>query len=263
MRYQDHLKALSQDYERCYGFGLPHAIPDYSNAHAGPWTLKARPGGFYESYLAHTSVEQPHHVLSRDGDAWMSTSMLEIESHAWHLHCARGNVLIAGLGMGMYLHAVAAKPEVKRVVVLEIDADVIEIMKLATNFETWPHKDKINILHADALSDEHQKTVAGIFDGEGTDYLYADIWPVFPAVEAPEQTALMCDIHKPVSAGWWGQEVEFGLWKENHSSSSGLDGIAEFFKHHRVNAPVTNGYARFCDEVNSVQLAAQPEVSFG
>lgn len=237
MKYQDHLKRLSQEYEHSYGFGLPWAIPDYQSADVGSCSLRSRPGGIYESYLAESCIEKPHDVFFRNGETWMSTSMLEIESHAWHLHCSKGNVLIAGLGMGMFLHAVAAKDDVENVVVLEIDPDVIELFKCSSGFEHWPHRDKITILNTDALSSNAVADVRSAFAGKRADYLYVDIWPVFPAVEAPEDTRNMVAIHDPVYAGWWGQEVEYGLWVEAGNRQIDSDDLAGFFRHHGIDAP--------------------------
>lgn len=254
MTYQDHLKALSQEYEESYGFGLPWALPHYQSTVVGSWSLRSRPGGIYGSYLAECCVEKPHDVLCHNGDAWMSSSMLEIESHAWHLHCSKGNVLIAGLGMGMFLHAVAAKDDVENVVVLEIDPDVIELFKRSTGFEEWPHRDKITILNIDALSPNAAADVQSAFAGKRPDYLYVDIWPVFPAVEAPEDTRKMAAIHNPVSTGWWGQEVEYGLWVEAGNRQIDSDDLAAFFRHQGINVPLTVGYVQFCADVVEVQF---------
>ena len=259
MTYQNRLKTLSREYEDAYGFGLPCAIPDYRNADVGSWSVRTRPGGLGESYLAENCVDGPHHVLSREGEPWMSTAMLEIESHAWHLHCSAGNVLIAGLGMGMFLHAVAAKEEVKKVVVLEIDPDVIDLFKFSSDFDIWPHREKIVILNADALSPTTMDDVKTAFSGSRPDYLYVDIWPVFPAAEAPEDTRKLVEFHRPVAAGWWGQEVEYGLWTEAANTCVSVDSLEDFFRHHGVDVPVTQGYAGFCEQVVEIHLNSTPD----
>lgn len=261
MTYQEHLKSLSLEYERTYGFGLPWAIPNYQPSDVGAWSLRSRRGGIYESYLAETCVEKPHDVLCHNGDAWMSTSMLEIESHAWHLHCSKGNVLIAGLGMGMFLHAVAAKPDVDHVVVLELDAEVIELFKKTTDFDNWPFRNKITIINSNALCPYASDTVKMAFSDERPDYLYVDIWPVFPAVEAPSDTRAMIAIHDPLSAGWWGQEVEYGLWIEAGNRQIDADDLQAFFAHQGLNVPLTTGYVKFCEDVIDAQFRPTSQVS--
>lgn len=77
---------------------------------------------------------------------------------------ARGNVLIAGLGIGMILHPILKKPEVLSVTVLEKERDVIEIVS-----PTLVSEKLLKIVHAD------------IFDwrpevGMKFDCIYFDIW---------------------------------------------------------------------------------------
>jgi hypothetical protein len=184
----------------------------------------------------------------------MSTGLIEVESHAWHFHCATGNVLLAGLGMGMYLHAASMKPDVKRIVVIERDPDVIALMKETADFERWIHRDKITIIEADAMGEGTGDKVAAAFNDECPDYLYADIWPVFPAPEAPAQTKKMVDLYRPRKAGWWGQEVEFGLWLDDRGRGASLDTLREFFDANGVDASIHDGYLAFCEDTISIQL---------
>lgn len=72
---------------------------------------------------------QPHHPgkwcqLTIGGDGWMYDVPWE---RYWNLKAvehARGDVLIGGLGMGMILHPILAKPEVNSVTVLENNPNV-------------------------------------------------------------------------------------------------------------------------------------------
>jgi hypothetical protein len=262
MKHQDYLKALSDDYLKAYGFELPWQIPRYEPTKSGEWSVRSRPGGLAGSYLAHEIVEPPHSVLYHGDDVWMSTGLIEVESHAWHLNCATGNLVIAGLGLGMYLHAAAMKPDVKKIVVLELDPNVIALMKKSTDFENWVHKDKITIIEADALAKETSAKVWAAFDGERPDYLYADIWPVFPAPEAPAQTKAMIDLYDPQTSGWWGQEVAFGVWLDDHARDANLDSLHAFFEDHEIVAPIHEGYLAFCQDTISIQLDEEPEIGF-
>lgn len=258
MKHQDHLKSLSDDYKKSYGFELPWQIPDYAPVKRGDWSVRSRLGGLGGSYLAHHVVEPPHSVLFHGRDVWMSTGLMELESHAWHLHCANGNLMVAGLGMGMYLHAASMKPDVKRIVVVERDPDVIALMKESTGFESWVHRDKVTMIEGDAMASETGDLVAAAFNGERPDYLYADIWPVFPAPEAPAQTKTMVDLYRPRKAGWWGQEVEFGVWLDGRGAS--LDTLREFFDANGIDAPIHEGYLAFCEDTISVQLDNDHEI---
>lgn len=66
--------------------------------------------------------------LTRNGSIVMSDTPDEMRDHYDAVRKARGRVLINGLGLGMVLAAVLAKPEVERVTVVEIDADVIALV---------------------------------------------------------------------------------------------------------------------------------------
>lgn len=254
MKKREHLESLSGDYRESYGFELPWRIPYYKPARIGDWSVRSRPQGIASSYLAHEVIEPPHTVLCHGADVWMSTGLIELESHAWHLHCARGNLLVAGLGLGMYVHAASMKPEVKRIVVIESDPDVIALMKEASDFENWQHRDKITIIEADALAEDTCGKVHAAFGGKRPDYLYADLWPVFPDPEAPDQTRAMIALYDPREAGWWGQEVEYGLWAAERSEDASLDSLREFLRDHEIDVWVNEGYVAFCRDAISVQL---------
>jgi hypothetical protein len=254
LRYQDHLRAISAEYEADYGFGLPWCIPDYIPSAFGKWKLSGRPGGLTQSYLAEHHVDRPHHILSRDGETWMASSMLELESHAWHLSQAKGTVLVAGLGMGMFVHAAASKDDVDRVVVLEIDPEVIEIFRMSSGFDGWPTRHKIAVINADALDPSSGPSVSSALGGHRPDYLYADIWAEFPNEQAPGQTRAMCALHDPLAAGWWGQEIEYGMWLENNSENASVQSLRTFFSSHRIPTSISEGYADFCEAAVRTQL---------
>jgi len=93
----------------------------------------------------------------------MSDTSMERNSNYEVVRKAHGRVLIAGLGLGMILHPIAAKPEVTEVVVIEKYADVAVLVQ-----PTLPAKVKV--------------IVADIFDwkpakGEKFNTVYFDIWP--------------------------------------------------------------------------------------
>lgn len=260
MDHRQRLRDISVEIEAAYGFGIPWNIPTYVPGVSGEWSIRRRPGGVTETYLSRSAVEPEHAVMSRGGEVWMSNGMLELESHAWHLHCARGNVLVAGLGMGMFAHAAAAKPEVRRVVVVERDPDVITLMKQATDFSDWEHRHKIHIVEGDALAVESAASVEEAFAGLRPDYLYADIWPVFPDPAAPGHTRRMTEIFRPMRAGWWGQELEFGLWLNSIHEEPSMESLAAFFHHHGVDAAGSAGYVAFCEDVMEVHLRPENDL---
>ncbi|SOE00266.1 hypothetical protein [Caenispirillum bisanense] len=196
---------------RRFGFE-PLAEPPWREAEAGPWRLRVQRGSAAHGYVSRTVVEPRRAVLCKGRTPWMSNGALERESHAWHGERARGLVVVAGLGMGLHAHAVAAKPEVERVVVAEVAPDVIAVMCAGSGFDAWPHRDKVTLLQADVLAPDFAARLAAATGGRRPDYLYADIWPDYPAAAAPAQTAALVRALDPVAAGWWGQELAAAAW---------------------------------------------------
>lgn len=94
---------------------------------------------------------------------WMSTQLQEISQMHEPVRTARGNVLIGGLGLGVIAHLIAAKKPVKRITVVEIEKDLIDLVKPFLN-------SRIEIVHAD-LFDYLKNVKSGQFD-----YAYFDIW---------------------------------------------------------------------------------------
>lgn len=66
--------------------------------------------------------------LMRGGTLVMSDTWDEKRDHSYFVHAAKGSVLIHGLGLGMVLGAVLAKPDVTEVTVVEIAPEVIELV---------------------------------------------------------------------------------------------------------------------------------------
>ena len=79
-----------------YGFGL-FPLPSYRPVELGDWRVRLHLPSRGDGYLATQALES-RAVLTRAGKVWMCTGLLEQESHAWHVHCARGTVVVAGLG---------------------------------------------------------------------------------------------------------------------------------------------------------------------
>ncbi len=90
----------------------------------------------------------------------MSDTQAEMKDHVWCVEQAKWNVFIAGLWLGMVVNAIAEKEEVKSVTVLEINKDVIALVKDSL------HK-KVRVIKADVFD----------FDiKEDYDFGWFDIW---------------------------------------------------------------------------------------
>jgi hypothetical protein len=98
----------------------------------------------------------------------MSDTQMEQRSNYEILRQARGDVFIAGLGIGLILAPILANPEVTSVTVVEKYAEVIKLVEPA--LRKLPGAEKLTIVQADVLEWKPPK-------GQTWDVLYFDIWP--------------------------------------------------------------------------------------
>ena len=228
------------------------AAPDYQCGDYGRWTLKVKPDESRErGYFTRFDVEPPGYYLVRDGNIWMSTSRLERESHGLHLKHASGNVVVCGVGMGMYLFNIAALERVQQIVAVELDAAVIDLVKNATGFESWPGREKIRFVNKDALD----LTPADI-GLDSVDYLYVDIWPELGNPQAIAQTQAIQAVVKAKTVGWWGQELDFMEWLYTHwpkQKTPTLADLVDFME--SIGLPIdehTPAYMTACAQAGAV-----------
>ena len=102
--------------------------------------------------------------------------------------------------MGVVLYNILAKSEVMRVTVVEHDPLVINLLRQATDIDTWTGIEKLGVEIVDAF-DYHP--------GHSVDHLYVDIWA---RPGDPQALAHTRQIQKQLNAktvGWWTQEIEF------------------------------------------------------
>lgn len=118
----------------------------------------------------------------------MSNTPMEVMTNRQALNASRGFVLINGLGMGMLLEAVLAKPEVKRVRVVEIDEDVISLVG-----PHFAHDPRVEIVHADAHAYQPPKE-------DRYDFVWHDIWDAISADNLESMKALTRKYRRPRAA---------------------------------------------------------------
>lgn len=100
----------------------------------------------------------------RSGDIWMSDTPMELESHSPAIKAAKGNVLVAGLGLGYSLLSMAEKKSVKSIIVIEHDKEIINLV--------FPHLEKHLLGKVTVVNDD-------LFDFKTKkmfDYIWLDIW---------------------------------------------------------------------------------------
>jgi len=100
----------------------------------------------------------------------MTDTSMEKRSNYGVVQNSRGNVLIAGLGIGMVLLPILEKPEVETVTVIEKYKDVIKLVETHIREAAGDAGKKLQVIVADIFEWVPPK-------GGKWDTLYFDIWP--------------------------------------------------------------------------------------
>jgi spermidine synthase len=137
-------------------------------------------------------------------DLMMSDTPMEWQTNQALIRQAHGDVLIAGLGIGMVLGPVLAKDDVDTVTVLEASDDVIALVA-----PYYKHP-KLTIRHADAFKWRTRR----YFDA-----MYFDIWPSISDENLGDMEKLFHRYDKNLARGGWMDAWErracirrFGRW---------------------------------------------------
>lgn len=101
------------------------------------------------------------------GRLFMSDTDMERRTNYGVVRAARGDVLIAGLGIGMILVPILRKPEVTSVTVVEISKDVADLVE--PSMRKLPGAEKLTIVVADIFDRPH-------LGRQMFDTIYFDIW---------------------------------------------------------------------------------------
>lgn len=104
-----------------------------------------------------------------DGQLMMSDGAYEHATNWDAVFKAQGDVLIAGLGIGMVLVPMLKNPEVRTVTVLENSSDVIELVAPHIRVHVAEASSKLTVILADVFTWEPPK-------GKRWDCIYFDIW---------------------------------------------------------------------------------------
>lgn len=115
-------------------------------------------------------------------DLMMTDTDMERSSNVELIDRARGNVLIAGLGLGMVLVPLLKKAEVNTILVIEKYKDVIDLV--APSFQDAIDDERLHIFHEDIF--KWTPPEEWLFDT-----IYFDIWPEISGDNYVE----MCRLH--------------------------------------------------------------------
>lgn len=108
--------------------------------------------------------------LKVHGGIMMTDTSMEKRSNYGVVRMARGDVFIAGLGIGMVLLPILEKPEVTSVTVIEKYPEVVALVEEAIRKAAGKNASKLKIVVGDVFEYKPAK-------GEKYDTIYFDIWP--------------------------------------------------------------------------------------
>ena len=133
-------------------------------------------------------------MLKVRGQLVMSDTPDEMSDHWQAVRKAQGHCLIMGLGLGMVVTAIAKKPEVTKITVIEIEQNVIDLV--------GPYMPEgVEIICADALEWQPPK---GVRYG----MVWHDIWSSMCVDQIPERARLKRRFGRKADwQGDWGREV--------------------------------------------------------
>lgn len=146
--------------------------------------------------------------LVADGELQMSDTDMEWRTNMRFLKAAKGDVFVAGLGIGLVLVPLLKKPEVKSVTVIERNPDVIALV--APHFKS----EKLRVIEGDAKLPD--KTL----NGDKFDTVWLDIWSDFSSDNIVEMEALKQVYRKRVRRPGF-----VGCWSEIETRSMARRGI--------------------------------------
>lgn len=132
----------------------------------------------------------------------MSDGRREYEEHLEAIRHAHGRVLVNGLGLGCYVKAILAKPEVEVVEVVEIDADVLRL--IGPYYSLDP---RVRLIHADAFEQAKQWP-----RGSRWDCVWSDVWPSVDVADLEAHARLLRSYGG--RAGWQGAWIHEELQRK-------------------------------------------------
>jgi spermidine synthase len=126
----------------------------------------------------------------------MSDTPAEYRDAVGFIRCASGAALISGLGLGMVVKALLAKPDVEHITVLELSPDVIKLVA-----PSYPDP-RLRIIEADCRAWKPDRKF---------DWAWHDIWGDVTTDDLPEMATICRRFAKAMTAPGrqmvWGREL--------------------------------------------------------
>lgn len=109
-------------------------------------------------------------AVLENGIEWMTVTPNEVETMREPIAKSHGRMLTLGLGLGYFAFHATEKEDVTSLVVVERDPEVIELFEKFI-LPQFPHKEKLNVVEADAFQYMEENLIKEKFD-----YVFCDLW---------------------------------------------------------------------------------------
>lgn len=203
---------------RVFEVSKQDALMTYLKATAAGDGRQYVPEGRYVKLLVYSEEREKWEVM-------MSDTPHEREETRRALRGLRGDVLIAGLGLGMLVHAAARKRSVRSVTVVELNPEIIRLVG-----PTLPKN--VRVVQGDArtwLPD----------DGATFDSIFLDIWPNIGDEMHAETQTMLAHYAPLLRAGGW---MEAWLQYELDAAQRAWDIVMGAWTDHKADPLKTLGF---------------------
>lgn len=119
--------------------------------------------GFFEEQFRYPAILE-------NGRIWMTVTPNEIETMKNPIEKAHGKVLTLGLGLGYYPYMISNKTNVDEIYIIDKNETIINLFKKYI-LPQFQNKDKIKIIHADAL-----EFLKNDMSKHNFNFVFSDLW---------------------------------------------------------------------------------------
>lgn len=175
------------------------------------WALERKESSSLAGYFTSSSDSNGEVVLRKGNTVVMSLTPLELESHLIARASAIGNVVVSGLGLGMIALDLLSKESVRKLTILEIDTEIINMYPSILNAKSkklWEDNSlsgRLQVIQADCYQPLSTDVLNQI--GQKVDYLWCDTWNNLGDAKSFGRTQYLANQLKPKACDFWDVEV--------------------------------------------------------
>lgn len=149
--------------------------------------------GIVPGYMYDEKIDFNYPILELSGEnhTWMRLTPLEIEATYQALKRAKGKVGVVGLGLGYFVQELLKNKKVSKIIVYEIDDDIIELY-----YKSFKRHPKIKIIKGDAFKAK----------SDNFDFFFVDIYEYKLTSKIADDYKLFNQLHQIEEYSFFGME---------------------------------------------------------